>query len=397
MKTCNKYKYSSRLIRFQFLLIILLSHSCIERYYPENYIAEESKIVVDALISDIEENQKIKLSKSNLPNLEEFLPLSNCEVSVLDENGKEFVFEENMKLPGTYEGKIGMEYLTEGTKLRLKFTTEYGEEYTSEFEEFTPCPPVDSIYHELEYKPTEDPSVTVAGYQFYIDFKAPSNYGKYYRMQVDETWEYHSTWPIKDYINENNVYIRNTALDYSLFVCYKTAPVDKIFIINTSGLAENQYIKYSLHFVNDYTQRLLYKYSILIKQYSLSESAFRFWEKLKRNNQESGGIFDSQPVIVKGNITNINNPKELVLGYFGLSSTQTKRIVVSNVKDLSFDNVPYCVATKIDGPLPGERPLYFVKSYDFSSGATVDGYAGADCFDCTLKGGTTVKPDYWDR
>ncbi len=397
MRIGKQNRYDLKFTKLWFFVIASLCYSCIERYYPENYITNENKIVVDALISDMNENQKIKLSRSNLPNLEEFLPLSNCQVSVLDENGKEFIFKENLEFPGTYEGIIEKEYFNEGTKLKLLFMTDNGKKYTSDFEELNPCPPVDSIYHKLEYQPTEDPSVTNAGYQFYIDFKAPSNYGRYYRLQVDETWEYHSTWPIKDYLNENGAYIRNPTLDYSLFICYRTASIDKIFILNTSELEENQYTKYSLHFVSDNSQRLLYKYSLLVKLYSLSESAYKFWESLEKNNQESGGVFDSQPIKPKGNIKNINNSNEEVLGYFGLSSMQTKRIIVSDVKDLSFNNVPYCVATKIDGRLPGERPLYFVKAYDPVTGTTVDGYAGADCFDCTLKGGTTEKPDYWDK
>ncbi len=380
------------------LFILTIYTSCIERYYPENYIKKNSKIVVDALISDENENQKIRLSKSNLPGNEEFLPLSNCQVIVKDNNENEFIFTENQATPGTYEGIISLNLLKDGTQLMLYFMTEDGEEYLSDFEEYTPCPEVDSVYHELQYKPTENPDVALAGYQFYVDLIATKEYTKYYRIQIDETWEYHSDWPIKNFYDINDVYQSLPVTDYSLFTCYRISPIEEIFILNTSALEQNQYYKLPLHFVSDGTQRLLYQYSLLIKQYSLSESAYTFWENLKENNQESGGLFDSQPIFVNGNVRNLNAPKEVVLGYFGLSAVKQKRIMIKNTKDLLFKNVPHCSPTKADGRLPDDRPLYFISAYDQSSGETSDAYyAGAKCFDCTLKGGTTEKPDYWDK
>ncbi len=378
------------------LFLSIIYYSCIERYYPEDYIKKNSKIVVDALITDLSENQKIKLSKSNLPGNEEFLPLSNCQVIVKDENKNEFIFTENITAPGTYEGIINLNLLKEGTQLMLYFMTEDGEEYISDFEEYIPCPEIDSVYHELQYKPTEDPDVTLAGYQFFVDLLATEKDSRYYRIQIDETWEYHSDWPIKNFYDINGVYRSLVVTDYSLFTCYKTIPVDEIFILNTSGLEQNQYYKLPLHFVSDETQRLLYQYSLLIKQYSLSESAYTFWENLKKNNQESGGLFDSQPVLVKGNIHNVNNQREEVLGYFGLSSINQKRIIIKNVKDLLFMNVPHCFPTEVKPPLPGERPLYFISEYSEDWGVTYNAYyAGEDCFDCTLHGGTTKEPDFF--
>ncbi len=381
---------------FTLLFIWTIYTSCIERYYPEDYINKNSKIVVDALITDQSENQKIKLSKSNLPGNEEFLPLSNCQVIVKDNNENKFNFIENMSNPGTYEGTISLNLLKEGTQLMLYFITAEGEEYVSDFEKYISCPDIDSVYHELQYKPTEDPNINLAGYQFFVDLIATDEYTRYYRLQVDETWEYHSDWPIKNFIDINNVYQSLTVTDYSLFVCYRTAPVDEIFVLNTSELELNQYYKLPLHFVSDRTQRLLYQYSLLIKQYSLSESAYTFWENLKKNNQESGGLFDSQPVLVKGNVHNLNDQKEEVLGYFGLSSIKQKRIMIKDVEDLMFENIPHCLPTEVKPPLPGDRPLYFISGFNETSGTSGNAYyAGADCFDCTLHGGTTIKPDFF--
>jgi len=399
----TKYIKFNKLAKFMLAgviltIIISCNFSCIERYYLDTQIKAQDKIVVDALITDQNEIQQIKLSKASSPEEYGVIPLSNCIVSVVDTLGNEFTFNEKLGEPGVYEGFIDKQYLQNGVKLKLYFELENGKEYASDFEELMPCPPIDSIYYEVQSLPTSDPDVNEDGFQFFIDLKAPEEYGRFFRWQIDETWEYHSDWPIKNYIDINGIYRSNTVTDFSLFTCYRTIPIDKIFILSTKGLGQNQFLKYPLHFVSDQTQRLLYKYSLLIKQYSLSESAYYFWENLKKNNQESGGFFDSQPALVKGNVHSINNPSEEVLGYFGLSSFHSKRIIISDVKELSFSYIPHCVPILIDGPLPGDRPLYFISAYDEGTANTSNKYyAGEECFDCTTLGGTTIKPDFWDE
>lgn len=375
------------------ILIISTALSCEERYYLNNIIENGNKIVVDALISDYSNKQQIILSKSSSPEEINFNPLSGCFVMISDDHGNEFYFEEDHLQPGHYNGTIEKTHFTNETNFCLKFVTSQGEEYESDFESTIPCPAIDTVYYEIENLPTADPNIQENGVQFFLDFEAPENFGRYFRIQLEETFEYHSTFPITRFIDENNVW-HDLPKDYSLYTCYTTQALSQIFVLNTSGFSQNIYKKYSLHFVNDHTQRLLHGYSLLIKQYSLSETAYNFWNLLENNNSESGGIIASQPALVKGNVYNINNPKEVVLGYFGVSSVQTKRIFVPKVTELSFKNVPYCHITLPGGPLPDERPLYYAKQY-LPLGYTAEGWALEACFDCTLLGGTTEKPNFW--
>lgn len=379
------------------ILLAYMTVSCVERYYITEQAELNSKIVVDALITDQDTVQMINLSMTSSLELPDVTPLTDCQVSVTDINDQEFIFNESVELPGCYQCIIDASALYTGNRFRLHFTTPTGAEYISEYEELMPCPPVDSVHYEIMSVPTPDPEIDIDGLQFYIDFKAPEDYGRYYRWQIDETWEYHSTWPITKYW-AGRMY--NT-IDYSLYICYKTIPVDDIFTLSTKGLVENSYKKYKLHFVNDHTQRLMYKYSLLIKQYSLSETAFYYWEALNKNNQESGGLFDSQPAMAKGNISNIRNPGEIVLGYFGVSSVKTKRIILSDIRGLRFKKVPYCKARKLEEGLntfpPDEWPVYLVIIWDPRTESGVLSVADDDCFDCRLHGGTTVKPIYWDE
>jgi hypothetical protein len=55
-----------------------------------------------------------------------------------------------------------------------------------------------------------------------------------------------------------------------------------------------------------------------------------------------------------------------------------------------------CQAEVIDIPLPAERPLYYVPDYDVN-GNIYTGLGAKECIFCTILGGTTVKPPFWDE
>jgi hypothetical protein len=374
-----------------------LLSSCIERYYLEEHSGLISRIVVDAVITDQDTLQRITLSKTASPEHPSYIPLSGCSVAVIDGEDNRFIFNELEDEPGVYQGGIPAGRLQPGNQFKLRFMTSSGAEYESSYEELTACPPVDSVYYEVDTIPTGDPDIYIYGLQFYLDFEASEEYGRYYRWQIEETWEYHSTWPISVYW-AGRLYIITP--DYSYFYCYRTMPVKEFFILSTSGLVSNRYEKYRLHFVDNLTQKLMHKYSLLIRQYSVSEKAYAFWNDLSRNNQESGGLFDSQPVLVKGNIVNLNDPDDIVLGYFGVSGVNTKRIILSDITELSFENVPFCDPRKFEGKfralMPEEWPVYLLFYNSPITGERILGIANPECFDCRLLGGTTKKPDYWD-
>ena len=53
-------------------------------------------------------------------------------------------------------------------------------------------------------------------------------------------------------------------------------------------------------------------------------------KELKTITSNTGGFFDRQPFSVKGNISNPNNPEEVVLGYFHVNSVTSKRLYINN-------------------------------------------------------------------
>lgn len=368
---------------------MILLTSCVERYKLENHIDYIPKLVVDGLLSNNVDTQRVIISLTSSSENPEFIPYSGCSVEVTDDKENSFSFTESED-PGIYYSIITEEYFTEGSEFSLRIITPDNQYYQSTSEEYLPSPPIDSVYYKLTSKPTSDPEIFIDGIQFYLNFLASNKYARKYRYVLEETYEYHATWPMRAYLDETGFHF--PPADYSKFICFMTNRLSHIYLLSTSNLIDNSFIQYPLNFVDDHTQRLLYNYSLLVKQYSLSESAYIFWETLKENNQSIEGIYAKQPSRIKGNISNENNPEEIVLGYFGVSSVTEYRIVLDPVEELSFSYVPYCdplIPEK--GYPPGPRPLYLVLV-----GGTIWAYADTECFNCTLSGGVLTKPSFFE-
>ena len=217
--------------------------------------------------------------------------------------------------------------------------------------------------------------------------------GRLYRLQLEETWEYHSTWSINRFIDENDN-LQIVPEDFSNYVCYKTDPIYDIYTLSTVGFTQNRYARYPLHFVNNETQRLLYHYSLLIKQYSLTPGAYNYWENLRKNSKETSSLYYRQPVPLNGNIRNLNDTTEKVLGYFGVSQVNQKRIHIRFIPGMTFNKVKYC--PEIIKPYASlERPLYLFP-YNNKDGTILWTWSDTDCFFCQMHGGTTQRPSYWD-
>lgn len=61
---------------------------------------------------------------------------------------------------------------------------------------------------------------------------------------------------------------------------------------------------------------------VTIERVSLTKTAYEFWLSVANQTTGSGSPFDTPPAPIKGNVYNINDSKDLVLGYFGASSVK---------------------------------------------------------------------------
>ena len=366
----------------QILLLLLLSliNSCIVEYVPKTNEVDEL-LVVEGLITDQPGRSTLKLSKT-LPLGKLFVkPLKGCIVWISDDLGQIDSLKETT-MDGTYvtdsanfQGVIGRQYT-----LHIRTTRDsVNLSYESLPMEMKPVPQIDSIYYEkkifvkwpLDYE----------GCQIYLDTHDPVNNCRFYRWEYSETWEFHLPY------------------DVPYRVCWRSDRSDGIFIKNTSFLSEDRITRYPLYSIPNPFDRLSIKYSLLVKQYSLNEDEYLYWEKVKNSSDQEGGLYDIIPGTISNNIYCIENPEQRVCGYFSVSAVSSKRIFI--IDSFAGLNTSYisCPSDTIfgTGAIPGLNSSVWVIE-DNSNKVPPNRIVtdNIDCADCRVRG-TDIKPVFWNE
>jgi hypothetical protein len=381
------------------LVLTLLLGGCIERYHPDEEEVKVGNLVVAAHLTDIPGLQSISVSRSTTLELPSFDPVSNCHVEVEREDGWSVEFAEAE--PGVYTAYLERSQLMEGIGYRLHIVTPEGERYESAFELLHPAVSIDSVYYTREDLPTNDPGVIEEGIRFQIDFEIDKGASRYLRWQLIETFEMHNPDYENTQVYDVDRMMKQIPDSIANRICWITREVPEIHTLDLGGVEGSIYRAKSLHFVSAEPQRLHHGYSLLVRQYSLGEDAFWYWDELGKNLQSKGNLFDTQPSITPSNICNVDDEDEIVIGFFSISGASEKRIVVRSVPGLTLTEDPgFCE--------PGALPYSFRRLSSallpyYMATKTVDGslkMGGVPirCIDCReYRGSTHIKPAFWDR
>ena len=373
------------------LLLILLCGSCVEPFDPE---LEESQevLVISGMITDQAGRHEITISRSSSYRLPEFRGVDFCLVMVEDQEGE--VVQYSNVGDGIYVADLPDSFLEVGDAVSLQVLTPEDRLYRSSFDTILACPELDRVYYELGQQETPDPEFTRPGIQFYLDMTGRPNDSRNIIWQVDETWEYwaslfgtHILW---DWGNSEE-FRTNT-----IFKCWKHFPLDHVYIGSTRSLSANELRRLPLNFVSNETDRLSVTYSLHVQQQSLSSEAYDYWRRMNDQSVESGGMYEKQPASVVGNIYSVDNPEEVVLGCFYATQLREERLFVHNNNLFEFI-VPhiqcqYEPMSSIGVLGPGLFPVYLYIPGNFNPSF----WGPAECFDCRIQGGDTIKPEHWE-
>ena len=374
------------------ILLIVWLNSCVEEYWPEidNY---ENKLVVDGEITNEPGPYTVRLSLSSPVIEPEFIPYSGCEVILEDDLGNTEVLIEEQ--PGVYKTSVtGMQGQI-GRMYKLTIHTPSDVTYKSSFEKLKEPGLIDTVYAMVEYRQDVNYPYDLAGYQFYIDTKPDDHDTNYYLWNLEATYKYQSDFLIRWYFNGTLNWMVN--ID-TLYNCWKNYVVNDIFLYSTEGLSARAIKGYPLHYVNTETRRLSVRYSLLVKQFTISKQAYIFWNAVKEHNSNDATLYSKQPYQIRGNVFNISDVTEPVLGYFHVAGISEKRIFIDRPKAPVPLRYPVCDLDEGDFHSYGQMfmadpvfyPLFAVESPGGRRATPPKG-----CTDCTEKGGTTTKPDFW--
>jgi hypothetical protein len=376
------------------IFVFFVLSGCIEPYVPKIEGSADEVYVVNGEVINLPGYQSLSVSRASSISDPKYIPLSSCLIVVEDDKGNTFAMEEYEA--GKYRVWMDQNDLVPGNSYRVHIKTPSGEEIQSDFDRMPSPSVIDSIYFERKDTYQKNTGLPLKGLQFYIDFHCDDTENTYFRWVADETWEHHAPLPMEYYYDGSSHRIRPP--DYTYNICWSTKPEEHIFTLSTFNLVSNSYKMFPLQYVDNTTNKLLIKYSAMISQFALSHAAFVFWEQLRINSDEQGGLYEKQPLPVEGNLHNLSNTRNKVIGFFGASSVAQKRIFADGISDMNITDGAFCSPEELGiggwrNIDPGEYPLYF--TYVSIDGTRQLRTLQRTCVDCRALGGTIVKPDFW--
>lgn len=323
------------MVKRLFYLLLLPLISCIDPYEVE--LEEGAQLLtVDGMITTEPGKQSVRLTRSDTyGSVFEGLirPVSNATVIIRDNTGKVvFLEEEEAGIYWTSE-----DFATEvGKTYTLQIQTSNGTVYTSLPETVQPVPEINSLSVQTIRTPVEGEEIDKSGIQVVAEITDPADQNNFYYWESAPAVYVLRTRPdlYTPRPSDTNTSREPQPKDCCI-VCFRTETVNEgVFIAqddNFNGLTT----KVPVAYIEDDGLRFITTYRADIRQISISQEAYRFLKLVKQQTEISGSVFDPPPATIRGNMINLENPEETVLGFFMVGSETQRRIYIDQ-SDLTF-------------------------------------------------------------
>jgi len=265
------------------LIIALISLLACKRDLGDDLPTPVIRLVVHGWVTDLSGPYTITVqSTGGVLGSPQIFNISNAEVKVIDNFGTVYDFLE--VAPGIYQS--GIEFQGQiGARYFLEVITGDGRRYRSAVESLLPVAPIEAITCAVALGANEQP-----GFNLEVEFIDPPIVQNQYRWIT--------------YINDEP---QNRPLQMRL-------GNDKL----TDG--DRQLVDLGFFLIQTGDQ-------VVVEQRSLSEPSFDYLSLLITQAQGLGNTFSPNPALVVGNMYNVDNPNEVVLGYFGASAVTTIQLI----------------------------------------------------------------------
>lgn len=291
---------------------------CVEPFEieAENF---ESALVIEGTITNEFKHQEIELSRTFALDAEGPNPEINAQVKVVDLAGNSYQFKEEE--PGVYRS-FQQFSAKRNSAYQVEITTSDGRNYSSEPAGLNTASNIDK----LDVVKSNQTINGVKQEGLAIIANSAKNDSKYYRYTYEETYEFRSYYRIPNklvIVNDRLKIVPETEEDY---LCYVTEDSESIIISSSTAVNDEAVNEFPVRFLSKKDPAISYRYSILVKQYSLSREAYNFYEILNELSGSESLFSQNQPGFVNGNVYSVDNANEKVLGYFSVSAVDSQRI-----------------------------------------------------------------------
>ncbi|MBK8884870.1 MAG: DUF4249 domain-containing protein [Bacteroidales bacterium] len=266
-------------------------------------------LVVDGKITNEEGPFRVKLSNSVRVDVMYYIdPVSNAEVKIFDDKGN--MFQLYSTGSGMYESADKNLKGIPGNSYTLSITTPDGMEYQSNSVLMETVTEIDSLYFEEEIRSVKtDNKIKEENWlNILLDSHDSENRIKYWYYEFEETWEVKlltDDVPVEHNSpgSPSNITLENVMVSADKQVCWVTRSSNSILIASTVNNPVNEIKRYTVHSLGPGEDKLHIRYSILVKQSTLSPELYKFWKLLKDVNENSGGLYEKMPAQIFGNIS----------------------------------------------------------------------------------------------
>lgn len=339
------------IIAYTIIALIIVTSGCVDTV-EYNLSKEKERMVISAQFTDLKGIQEVRVSKSVLldkdAKVEEEV-ISNADVAIIYDGGIiPFYYSSNGIYNAMAQGLPDVNY-----KLRVQVD---GKTYESSFEMM----PVKPTQAEASSKAIDIETLTTAGNiirEKKIQLSVAGSIGEneYFLFRSRGEYEFREYQPMST-MNKS---------------CYVTTSLDQgeVNLISAEKLKANTFSDYPILFMVP-DNKLFTNFCFHITQYNINEKAYEYWNRLDQVLTTGNGLFQAPPGKLTGNIKNVNDEKEEVLGYFTLGAAIEFRHF-TNVTKLGIQ-VPDPCGFNFNRPRPQE------------------------CSEClTLQNSSDKKPSYW--
>ena len=389
----NNHKSIRGLLTFPMItvctVLISMLSGCISEFEPpENMQDRAGILVVEGMILEegttITLSRTVKLSEGNLTEFYLFDDINNAVIRIIDENQNPIATATQSYNYGPYAVNERISFVPD-MKYAVDIRTPDNKHYQSAFVSPVRTPAID----EVNYRINDDYSIDI-----FVSTHDPANQTNFYRWEFEEDWEIRSKL-FMEYRYDPNTQrfsIPQSPAGDNRYYCWASDRSRSFLFASTANYMEAVIRNHKIHSLEPDNSRYSYLYSILVKQYGLDSESYLYFENLQRNLDESGSIFAPQPSEMTGNIRCLSDPNETVIGCIFATEVTTYRlfIPIAQQHNLSYLEDQYdCTNSFL-------TPTNDATAFGWGLGLNSDNeYVSLRCLDCTFRGGTKTKPDFW--
>jgi len=373
-------------------LILVILAACKDKFSPDVHFPPAGFLVVEGYINTGIGPTTITLTRAASLDSIAVIPEPGAQVDVQSSSGASYPLMDQ----GGGKYSVDQMPIDPNQTYRLYIKTSNGKEYVSDFSQVKISPPIDTI----GWSPVGD------GITINVSTHDDKNKSIYYQWQYEETWQYNSAYDSKLEFNrkDSTIYIRPD--NELIHACWSSDQSTDILLGSSASLSSDIIYQFPLTTISySTTNKLVLRYSILVKQMVLTKDWYEWEQKLKKNTEQLGSIFDPQPSETGGNLHCETDPAETVVGFVGCSSQTEERIFIdrSQIPAVSvYSGYELCVQDTVLN-IKLLLYVYFGTGYgipiqpfhdEFGNLAKYYG-SSTGCVDCRLRGGTLTQPDFW--